>query len=71
MYWIPFYFFLFLIFTTLILNKYLYILGVGVTSNNTYIIDSVERRNNALLILKYMCESSVLAPHLKELLTAK
>ncbi|XP_006566770.1 E3 ubiquitin-protein ligase UBR5 isoform X2 [Apis mellifera] len=45
--------------------------GVGVTSNNTYIIDSVERRNNALLILKYMCESSVLAPHLKELLTAK
>ncbi|XP_012151178.2 E3 ubiquitin-protein ligase hyd isoform X2 [Megachile rotundata] len=45
--------------------------GVGATSNNTYIIDSVERRNNALLILKYMCESSVLAPHLKELLTAK
>ncbi|XP_076757311.1 E3 ubiquitin-protein ligase hyd isoform X2 [Xylocopa sonorina] len=45
--------------------------GVGITSNNTYIIDSVERRNNALLILKYMCESSVLAPHLKELLTAK
>ncbi|XP_076167112.1 E3 ubiquitin-protein ligase hyd isoform X2 [Ptiloglossa arizonensis] len=45
--------------------------GVGATSNNTYIIDSVERRNNALLILKYMCESNVLAPHLKELLTAK
>ncbi|CAK9828628.1 E3 ubiquitin-protein ligase hyd [Anthophora retusa] len=45
--------------------------GVGPTANNTYIIDSVERRNNALLILKYMCESSVLAPHLKELLTAK
>ncbi|XP_076167113.1 E3 ubiquitin-protein ligase hyd isoform X3 [Ptiloglossa arizonensis] len=45
--------------------------SVGATSNNTYIIDSVERRNNALLILKYMCESNVLAPHLKELLTAK
>ncbi|KAH0951982.1 hypothetical protein HN011_005163 [Eciton burchellii] len=45
--------------------------GVGVASNNTYIIDSVERRHNALLILKYMCESNVLAPHLRELLTAK
>ncbi|XP_076242470.1 E3 ubiquitin-protein ligase hyd isoform X1 [Calliopsis andreniformis] len=45
--------------------------SVGPTSNNTYIIDSVERRNNALLILKYMCESNVLAPYLKELLTAK
>ncbi|XP_043261279.1 E3 ubiquitin-protein ligase UBR5 isoform X2 [Colletes gigas] len=45
--------------------------GVGATSNNTYIIDSVERRSNALLILKYMCESNILAPHLKELLTAK
>nr|XP_031849236.1 E3 ubiquitin-protein ligase UBR5 [Nomia melanderi] len=45
--------------------------GVGTTSNNTYIIDSVERRNNALLILKYMCESNVLVPHLKELLMAK
>ncbi|XP_076647638.1 E3 ubiquitin-protein ligase hyd isoform X1 [Halictus rubicundus] len=45
--------------------------GVGTTSNNTYIIDSVERRNNALLILKYMCESIVLTPHLKELLMAK
>ncbi|XP_015437397.1 PREDICTED: E3 ubiquitin-protein ligase UBR5 isoform X2 [Dufourea novaeangliae] len=45
--------------------------GVGAASNNTYIVDSVERRNNALLILKYMCESNVLLPHLKELLTAK
>ncbi|KAG7207185.1 hypothetical protein KM043_008872 [Ampulex compressa] len=45
--------------------------SVGATSNNTYIIDSVERRNNALLILKYMCENAILAPYLKELLTAK
>ncbi|XP_012274394.1 E3 ubiquitin-protein ligase UBR5 isoform X2 [Orussus abietinus] len=45
--------------------------GLGSASNNTYIIDSVERRNNALLILRYMCENTVLAPHLKELLTAK
>lgn len=45
--------------------------SMGTTSNNTYIVDSVERRNNALLILKYMCENSVLSPYLKELLTAK
>ncbi|XP_058797650.1 E3 ubiquitin-protein ligase hyd isoform X2 [Phymastichus coffea] len=44
---------------------------VGSAANNTYIIDLVERRNNALLILKYMCESTVLAPHLKELLSAR
>lgn len=43
----------------------------GTTSNNTYVIDAVERRNNALLILKYLCESPVLAPHLKELLSAR
>ncbi|OXU30332.1 hypothetical protein TSAR_012971 [Trichomalopsis sarcophagae] len=58
------------------------LLGIGSTSismmnksasavNNTYIIDSVERRNNALLILKFMCESPVLGPHLKELLSAR
>ncbi|XP_071568460.1 E3 ubiquitin-protein ligase UBR5 isoform X1 [Temnothorax nylanderi] len=45
--------------------------GIGTTSNNTYIIDSVERRHNALLILKYMCENNILTPHLRELLTAK
>ncbi|XP_020295718.1 E3 ubiquitin-protein ligase UBR5 isoform X3 [Pseudomyrmex gracilis] len=45
--------------------------GVGTTSNNTYITDSIERRHNALLILKYMCESNILSPHLRELLTAK
>ncbi|XP_032678676.1 E3 ubiquitin-protein ligase UBR5 isoform X6 [Odontomachus brunneus] len=45
--------------------------GVGAASSNTYIIDSVERRHNALLILKYMCESIILAPHMRELLTAK
>lgn len=43
----------------------------GSTANNTYIIDSVERRNNALLILKYMCENPVLAQNLKELLSAR
>ncbi|XP_014299219.1 E3 ubiquitin-protein ligase UBR5 [Microplitis demolitor] len=43
----------------------------GSTTSNTYITDSAERRNNALLILKYMCEAAVLSPHLKELLTAK
>ncbi|XP_068992895.1 E3 ubiquitin-protein ligase UBR5 isoform X2 [Neodiprion pinetum] len=45
--------------------------GASSTTNNTYVIDSVERRNNALLILKYLCESPVLAPHLKELLVAR
>ncbi|XP_043283698.1 E3 ubiquitin-protein ligase UBR5 isoform X2 [Venturia canescens] len=45
--------------------------GTGSSSNNTYVIDSTERRNNALLVLKYMCENAVLAPHLKELLTAR
>ncbi|XP_034947480.1 E3 ubiquitin-protein ligase hyd isoform X2 [Chelonus insularis] len=45
--------------------------GSNPSNNNTYITDSSERRNNALLILKYMCESTVLAPHLKELLMAK
>ncbi|XP_015109390.1 E3 ubiquitin-protein ligase UBR5 isoform X1 [Diachasma alloeum] len=40
-------------------------------TNNSYITDSTERRNNALLILKYLCESPVLAPHIKELLTGK
>ncbi|XP_014208162.1 E3 ubiquitin-protein ligase UBR5 isoform X2 [Copidosoma floridanum] len=41
------------------------------TTNNTYIIDSAQRRKNALLILQYMCEIPVLAPHLRELLTAR
>ncbi|CAL1688637.1 unnamed protein product [Lasius platythorax] len=45
--------------------------NIGTASNNTYIIDSVERRHNALLILKYMCENNILVPYLKELLTAK
>ncbi|KAG8042536.1 hypothetical protein G9C98_005170 [Cotesia typhae] len=43
----------------------------GSTTSNTYITDSSERRNNAILILKYLCEAAVLSPHLKELLTAK
>lgn len=45
--------------------------GNGSTTNNTYVTDSTERRNNALAILKHLCEAVVLAPHLKELLTAK
>lgn len=36
-----------------------------------YITDPTERRNNALLILKLLCESPVLQPHLRELLTGK
>ena len=43
----------------------------GSLANNTYIIDSVERRNNALLILKYMCEHPLLVQNLKDLLSAK
>ncbi|XP_014221919.1 E3 ubiquitin-protein ligase hyd isoform X2 [Trichogramma pretiosum] len=36
-----------------------------------YIVDPAERRSNALLILKYMCEHPVLAPHMKDLLSAR
>ena len=45
--------------------------GASSASSNTYVIDSTERRSNALLILKHMCENPSLAPHLKELLTAR
>ena len=38
---------------------------------NTYITDAVERRNNALLILKYMSENVALIPHLKDMLSAR
>lgn len=41
------------------------------TTGGPYITDPAERRNNALLILKLLCESPVLQPHLKELLTGK
>ncbi|XP_025994709.1 E3 ubiquitin-protein ligase hyd isoform X3 [Solenopsis invicta] len=45
--------------------------GVAATSNNTYIIDSAERQQNAWVILRYMCENNILTPYLRELLTAK
>lgn len=45
--------------------------GSNATTGGPYITDPVERRNNALLILKLLCESPVLQPHLKELLTGK
>lgn len=32
---------------------------------------NTERRNNALAILRLLCESSVFSPHLLDLLTAK
>ncbi|CAG2059005.1 unnamed protein product [Timema podura] len=44
--------------------------GVG-GSNNIYVVDPVERKNNALQALKLMCESSALQPHLKDMLSAK
>lgn len=41
------------------------------STGGPYITDPTERRNNALLILKLLCESTVLQPHIKELLTGK
>ncbi|XP_037923284.1 E3 ubiquitin-protein ligase hyd isoform X6 [Hermetia illucens] len=38
---------------------------------NTYISDPVQRRENAALILQQMCVSSVLKPHLQQLLSSK
>jgi hypothetical protein len=43
----------------------------GVASSNSYVVDPAERKNNALLALQLMCESSALNPHLKEMLVAK
>ncbi|XP_053696945.1 E3 ubiquitin-protein ligase hyd isoform X2 [Sabethes cyaneus] len=39
--------------------------------NETYISDPNERRANALQIVQLLCESSVLQPHLRQLLSAK
>nr|XP_018904419.1 PREDICTED: E3 ubiquitin-protein ligase UBR5 isoform X3 [Bemisia tabaci] len=39
--------------------------------NNNNVVDPVERRINALAILKLICESHVLQPHLVQLLSAK
>ncbi len=45
--------------------------ATSVNTGGPYITDPVERRNNALLILKLLCDSPVLQPHIKELLTGK
>lgn len=39
--------------------------------SNTYISDSAERRNNAVLSLQLMCESQALQPFIRQLLSAK
>lgn len=40
-------------------------------SNETSVVESKDRKANAHLILKLMCDSVVLRPHLRELLSAK
>ncbi|XP_065335384.1 E3 ubiquitin-protein ligase UBR5 isoform X2 [Cloeon dipterum] len=39
--------------------------------STNYIVDPIERKNNAHSILKLLCENAALAPYLKTLLTAK
>jgi hypothetical protein len=43
----------------------------GVASSNSYVVDPAERKNNALMALQLLCESSALNPHIKEMLVAK
>ncbi|KAG8228758.1 hypothetical protein J437_LFUL008199 [Ladona fulva] len=45
--------------------------GVGGSSSSYYVVDPSERKNNALAALRLLCDSPVLYPHLKELLSAK
>lgn len=45
--------------------------GANANTGGPYITDPTERRNNALLILKLLCESPVLQPQIKELLIGK
>lgn len=40
-------------------------------AQSTYVADPTERRVNALLALKLLCDSPALAPQLRELLSAK
>lgn len=40
-------------------------------SNESPVVESKDRKANAHLILKLMCDSVVLRPHLRELLSAK
>ncbi|KAJ8888556.1 hypothetical protein PR048_008047 [Dryococelus australis] len=42
-----------------------------VAGNTTYIVDPVERKNNALQALRLICDCPALQPHLKDLLSAK
>jgi len=45
--------------------------SVSGVASNSYVVDPTERKNNALMALQLLCESSVLSPHLKEMLVAK
>lgn len=45
--------------------------SVSGVPSNSYVVDPTERKNNALMALQLLCESSVLSPHLKEMLVAK
>lgn len=45
--------------------------SANANTGGPYITDPTERRNNALLILKLLCESPVLQAHIKELLIGK
>jgi hypothetical protein len=45
--------------------------SVSCVASNSYVVDPTERKNNAQTALQLLCESSVLSPHLKELLVAK
>ncbi|XP_069676360.1 E3 ubiquitin-protein ligase UBR5 isoform X2 [Periplaneta americana] len=45
--------------------------GSGVANSNSYVVDPTERKNNALMALRLMCDSPALNPHLNELLSAK
>lgn len=38
---------------------------------SSYVVDPVERRNNALVILRLLCDTTVLAPYLRTMLSAK
>lgn len=45
--------------------------GSNTNTNNMYVVDPVERKNNALMALRLLCESPALSPHLGNLLRAK
>ncbi|XP_046991563.1 E3 ubiquitin-protein ligase UBR5 [Schistocerca americana] len=43
----------------------------GASPSNSYVVDPIERKNNAIVSLRLLCESPGLAPHLGTLLGAK